>query len=136
MRKIKWVSAAVLGLCVGIVIGYFHTNNVQTESMDGFVPRDEYSVNRLVDAIYQAEGGKETSYPFGIKSVACEGYVECRQVCVNTVVNNVGRWENAKSNGYSESYLTFLWKRYCPPKAHRLNENWLGNVKWFMNNEG
>ena len=100
---------------------------------DDFVPRTEKDINRLVNSIYKAEGGDKTKYPYGIKSVKCDSKKECRRVCRNTIVNNVKRWEKAKKKGDKRDYLTFLWHRYCPPKAHKLNNNWLKNVKYFLN---
>ena len=87
-----------------------------------------YSCGQIVDAIYIIEGGKNTSYPYGIQSVKCDSLAECRQVCFNTVKNNVARWQKARQEGYKEGYLTFLWYRYCPPSAHPLNQNWKRNL--------
>jgi len=87
-----------------------------------------YSCNKIVDAIYIIEGGKNTSFPYGIQSVHCDGLEECRQVCYNTVKNNVARWQKARIEGYTKDYLTFLWHRYCPPDLHPLNQNWKKNL--------
>lgn len=94
-----------------------------------------YSCNKIVDAIYRIEGGKNTNYPFGIKSVKCDGYDECRQVCLNTVRNNVNRWRKAEAEGDTRDYLTFLYHRYCPPQAHHLNAHWLKNLLSILNQE-
>ena len=91
-----------------------------------------YTCSQIVDAIYVAEGGESTKYPFGIVSVKCEGYEECREICTNTVRNNVKRWQNAVKEGDSRDYLTFLWHRYCPPTEHSLNANWKNNVEKYL----
>ena len=86
--------------------------------------------NQVVDSIYKAEGGQRAIKPFGILSVKCDGYNECRQVCFNTVRNNYHRWIAA---GRAGEYLEFLANRYCPVGAKNdpngLNKNWLKNVR-------
>lgn len=86
--------------------------------------------NKVVDAIYRAEGGAKAKVPFGILSVKCDGYDDCRKVCYNTVKNNYDRWQKSDK---SKTYLEFLRDRYCPVEAHPLNKNWLKNVKRFLN---
>jgi hypothetical protein len=90
----------------------------------------DLKINRLADAIYKAENSKK--YPYGIKSVKCVGEAECRRICINTIKNNVKRWEKSVEQGDTRDYLTFLWHRYCPPSAHALNKNWLKNVIRFL----
>lgn len=82
--------------------------------------------DRLVQAIYYAEGGPKARKPFGILSVPCADYRGCRQVCLNTVRNTWRRWLKAGQPG---EYLTFLGNRYAPPSAHPLNRYWVGNVR-------
>ncbi len=105
-----------------------------------FIPDTPEKVERLVMAIYKAEGGAKTNYPFGIKSVKCSGYENCKRICENTVRNNVKRWKNAQENGDTRDYITFLWHRYCPPHGRnrtraekKLNNNWKKNVLYFLN---
>lgn len=85
--------------------------------------------NQVVDAIYMAEGGERAKKPFGILSVPCSDYGDCRKVCFNTVRNNYFRWIDAGRPG---EYLEFLAKRYAPVGAENdpsgLNRNWLKNV--------
>ena len=86
-----------------------------------------YSTDAIVDAIYLAEGGLKTFYPFGIVSIYCEGYDNCRQICYNTIENTKSRF---KMWGYKQekNFLTFLAKRYCPDDW----ETWLKNVRYFL----
>lgn len=88
--------------------------------------------NRLVDAIYRAEGGAKAKKPFGILSVPCSGYSDCRKVALNTVRNNWKRWE-AGTHGAAKhrTYLDFLGSRYCPVGAgndNGTNRFWVRNV--------
>ena len=86
---------------------------------------------RLSDCIYHIEGGANTKYPYGIKSIPTNGNKElARKYCINTVRNNFYRWQAKGSKG---DYLTFLANAYCPigasddPKG--LNKNWLRNLR-------
>jgi len=97
-----------------------------------FVPDTPERVESLVMAIYKAEGGKGTRYPFGIKSVSCRGYEGCKRVCENTVRNNIKRWKKSVAEGDKRDYLTFLWHRYCPPNLHASNAHWKKNVLYFL----
>ncbi len=90
-----------------------------------------YSNKEIVDAIYWAEGGKEARVPFGILSVECEGYDACRRICLNSVRNGRRRWEEA---GKPDDLIVYIGARYCPPDIHPLNKNWVGNVKYFLEN--
>lgn len=85
---------------------------------------------KIVDAIYKIEGGARTRHPFGILSVACNGYSDCRRVCLATVKNNFRRWEKAGRPG---DYLEFLARKYAPIGAENdpgnLNRNWLKNLR-------
>jgi hypothetical protein len=64
-----------------------------------------YSDTEISQAIYQAEGGSLTKYPFGIRSVKCDGYYDCERICLNTIHNNRIRF--AKQNKYTD-FIEFL----------------------------
>lgn len=84
----------------------------------------------IVDAIYITEGGNKTRFPFGIKSVKCSGYDDCRQVASNSVVNSYRRWQDAGSPG---EFIDFLADRYCPPSVDKQgNENWKKNMRRIL----
>ena len=85
-----------------------------------------YTDNEIANAIYHAEGGSHTNYPYGIKSVKTDNP---RRVCLNTIKNNRIRF--TKQTEYTD-FIEFLGSRYCPPKAHKLNENWVKNVKAYL----
>lgn len=91
-------------------------------------------IEKYADAIFWSEG-EFSSFPYGIKSVKCEGMQECRKVCKNTVRNNIKRYEDY---GYKkhDDFLSFLASRYCPVPGDKtgLNKNWIKNVKFFINN--
>ena len=90
-------------------------------------------IDAIVTAIWHAEGAEKAVKPFGILSIPCAGYADCRRICRNTVRNNHRRWLAAGAEG---DYLTFLAKRYCPVGASNdpqgLNRHWLKNVRYFL----
>lgn len=89
--------------------------------------------NKVVDAIYKAEGGHKAKVPYGILSIKVSSKEEARRVCYNTVRNNWKRWETAGRPG---TYLEFLAKRYAPINAENdpkgYNKHWLKNVSYFV----
>ena len=88
-----------------------------------------YSDIDIVNAIYKAEGGNKATYLYGIRSVKYKDEAEARQICLNSVRNARKRWTKA---GKPMDFITFMGLRYCPPKAHKLNSNWVRNVKYFL----
>lgn len=91
---------------------------------------DRREVKMIVDAIYRIEGGAKARKPFGILSVPCDGYHDCRRVCENTVRNNHRRWVKAGRRG---DFLEFLAARYCPRSADPIgHKNWIKNIKGVL----
>lgn len=89
-------------------------------------PLPPHDVDRIVDAIYIAEGGLKAKVPYGILSVRVRDAAHARQICRRTVVNNHTRWEAAGRPG---AFVPFLGARYCPPAADPVgHRNWVRNV--------
>ncbi|UOF78066.1 hypothetical protein [Caudoviricetes sp.] len=85
--------------------------------------------NRLADAIYLAEGGDKTRYPYGVMSVKVKDKKEARKVCINSIQRNYQRWEKA---GYPGTFIDFMADRWCPPSVDPIgNRNWKKNVRYF-----
>ena len=134
MKKIIWHRVAMVwAVCILVIVGSSvllaksaHADGMTESELDGHM---QNYYNQVVDAIYLAEGGAKTRHPFGILSVKCEGYDECREVCYRTVRNNYHRWIKAGRQG---DYVQFLANRYCPVGADNdprgLNKHWYGNV--------
>ena len=117
------------GFIISLVI-LMLTNNAWSE-----VNYLNVSNERIVDAIYLAEGGANTKYPYGIVSIDTKGDVEvARRLCFNTVRNNKVRFRNQSKY---KDYIEFLGSRYCPIGAKNdptnLNQYWVKNVKHFIN---
>jgi hypothetical protein len=93
-------------------------------------PIPDSQANKIADAIYKAEGGAKTKYPYGIVSVKT---TNPRQVCINTIKNT---WTRYQSSPQTNDFIEFLGNRYCPvgvtndPRG--LNQNWVKNVKKFL----
>ena len=85
---------------------------------------------RMADAIWKAEGGSKTKWPYGVKSVKVVSVAEARRVTINSVRNNWRRWEKA---GKPEPFIKFMARRWCPelsdPVGHR---NWVRNMTVLM----
>jgi len=87
-----------------------------------------FTDDQVANAIYKAENSKK--YPYGIKSIdthSDENYA--RKICLNTIRNHRKRHSNHKCNF---DFIECLGNRYSPPKAHKLNENWVKNVKYLL----
>jgi len=98
--------------------------------LTGIARAETINVEKLATAIYYAEGGAKTHFPYGIKSIPTYGNKEyARKICINTIRNNIKRF--AKQNKYTD-FLEFLGSRYCPitiKSEYYLNKNWVSNVR-------
>lgn len=75
----------------------------------------------LANAIYIAEGGVKTKYPYGIKSVHT---TNPRQVCITTIEHTYKLWTR-KTN-----FIDFLADTYCPVSCDPVgNLNWKRNIR-------
>ena len=85
-------------------------------------------VEKLATAIYYAEGGEKTNFPYGI--LAKYKTTTPRQACINTINHALRDWD---SKG---DFIVFLGSRYCPVGAKNdptgLNKNWVKNVKRLL----
>lgn len=89
----------------------------------------EYSDEQIVNAIYHAEGGAKAQFAYGIRSIPYRTIQDARRICFNSVRNGRARWIKA-SRPYD--LITYIGLRYCPPTVHRLNSNWVSNVKFYL----
>ena len=93
---------------------------------------EEIDVPKLCNAIYKAEGGASATWLYGIRSVKYNDAAEAEQICLNSIRNNIKRWEKA---GKPDDFITYMGKRYCPPTAHSKNVHWVKNTTYFYNKE-
>jgi len=81
------------------------------------------TVDALADAIYTAEGGKDTKWPYGIK----QHYVTTtpRQACINTIIHAERTYKVVEIDRH---FIYLLADIYCPPKV-----DLVGNQRWKVN---
>lgn len=85
---------------------------------------------KMADAIYIAEGGAKTRFPYGVKSIKTRNAAHARQITINSINNNWRRWEQAAKPG---EFITFMATRWCPPSADpQGHKNWIKNVNRLM----
>lgn len=91
---------------------------------------NRYTNNEIVNAIFIIEGGHNTKYPYGIKSISCDGLKKCKKICYTTIVRNKMRYV---AFGYKDhnSFLQYLQSRYCP-NIDEGCERWLPNLKYYL----
>jgi len=97
----------------------------------------EPDYDKLVNAIYKAEGGAKAQYLYGIRSVPYKDEAEARKICYNTLRN---QFKRHLSHDCGFTYMVCLRNRYCPLEANKndpkgLNSNWLKNVRYFYVNQ-
>ncbi len=90
------------------------------------------NTNKIADAIYRAEGGEKTKYPYGISvmksGIRTRSVEDARRICINTINHAYKDWLSA---GHQGDFIDFLSKRYCP-ENHTI---WAKNVKSIMNRQ-
>lgn len=87
------------------------------------------NTNAIADAIYVAEGGKKTKFPYGISlkksGIQTADEADARKICLNTIVHALNDWRVTGSKG---SFIDFLSLRYC----HENHKSWAKMVKNIM----
>jgi hypothetical protein len=80
--------------------------------------------DQIADAIYIAEGGTNTSRPYGIMTKY--EHTSPRQACINTIVHAENDYKVVQVD---RTFIHVLSLRYCPPSCDlKGNENWQKNV--------
>ena len=125
---------AVIGAIIGCTLLIFIASCMGPKAAHA----KDYSNEQIVSAIYKAEGGKKSQYPYGIRSVDCRTEQECYRICLNTVRNNRVRFAKYGHKNHPD-FISFLGSRYCPTNSkalsnneRRLNKYWIKNVRYFL----
>lgn len=83
----------------------------------------------IAQAIYRSENAKK--YPYGIKSINTHSEIKlAHNICIKTINNNYNRWQKTNQEIDFISYLSSI---YCPRGKDKLNDNWITNVKYWIN---
>lgn len=134
-ERIDWLFIIAIGLvCVALffIILFFVILSKEAHAED-------IDINRLCNAIYFAEGGVKTRYPYGIKSLKYENRSDktltkeqwARKICINTIRNHIKR--HAQHN-CGKDFISCLGSRYAPVSDSPLNRNWVRNVRRLYEN--
>ncbi|MCG3177343.1 MAG: hypothetical protein MOGMAGMI_02315 [Candidatus Omnitrophica bacterium] len=92
---IRRLTVAIFLFIAGIITAQVYQAGVRYGERTG---REAY-FERVVMSIYEVEGADRAAVPFGIGSVNCAGFYDCKRVAYNTVKNNWSRWEAADMVG-------------------------------------
>ena len=83
-------------------------------------------LHSIVRAIYIAEGGEDTRFPYGVTSVKTKSKSHAKTICENTVRNSHTKWVKLGKRG---DFIQFLGSTYCPPSVDPVgHRNWVKNV--------
>jgi len=87
------------------------------------------NTNAIADAIYVAEGGDKTKYPYGISKkksgIQTLNKDDARKICINTIGHAYSDWKAAGSKG---DFIDFLSLKYCPEN----HIHWAKMIKSIM----
>ena len=132
----KVFRSTVLNFTVDVLSAVFSLHNTALISLlltllvfsSSYLALAEEPVNVyvLADSIRQAEG----VWTYGVKSVKCETEEACRKICINSIRNNLKRYQRSDK---SKDFITFMGFRWCPPSIHKLNRNWVKNTTSIYN---
>jgi hypothetical protein len=92
----------------------------------------------LSQAIYIAEGGPNTHYPYGVKSIKTRGQDHARMITLESIHLNWRRWTRAGRPGGDnpDAFVVHMAARWCPvvsdPVGH---SNWVRNVRILLARE-
>src|SRR4030042_2510908 len=95
------------------------------------VKADDYTDDQIANAIYKAEGGPKTNYPYGI--LTKYKHTTPRQACINTIKSARKRFAKQIKE---KDFIHFLSLTYCPigcENDNGTNKYWVKNVKYFLN---
>ena len=125
------MKMAAIGLLLLLSCGVSQVGCSARIALAGSEPSEVggYNVERLATAIYHAEGGSKTAWPYGI--LARYKHTTPRQACINTVRHKARDWE---AQGAKGDYLEYLQSKYCPTKGNKLtNDEKRLNIYWLKN---
>lgn len=110
---------------------YVLESPVQAAHASAVSSPESIDVEKLADAIYLAEGGSKTRFPYGI--LKKYKHTSPRQACINTIRHKHADWVKGGRKG---DFLSYLASKYAPIGASNdptgLNRNWKANVEYFL----
>ena len=88
---------------------------------------DQLDMNRLADAVYRSEGGSKASVPYGL---IYSGWCKDEPGWCGYYAKEVMRVHLTRCRD-GEDATQCIGRQYCPPTTHRLNINWVRNVRFY-----
>ena len=102
-------------------------------SPNGYTATTEPDFEKMATAIYFTEGTYKTRHPFGVLSVKCQGYTECRSVTLRSLKR---RWQEYQLKNMNTPFEEYFASKWAPLNAENdptgLNKNWISNFKFFL----
>lgn len=128
-RRFFLATMAILAVCNAWTPNWSWADDRPSQVILGANP----DFGAYVGAIYRAEGGDKTRFPYGIVSVNTHGDKElARRICLKTVQHRYRQWVEQGKPG---SFTAFLGRSYCPVGASNdpkgVNGNWVRNVDYW-----
>lgn len=92
---------------------------------------------KMANAIYLAEGGNKTRFPYGIKSLSVSDRNTARTICLKAIDRHWKLWsDDGQPGGFPRGFAIAMATHWCPfvtdPQGHT---NWIRNVCWFLEHE-
>lgn len=96
-----------------------------------FSHAEQIDIERLLDAIYIAEGGQKASVPYGLiySSWCTDEPGWCRYYAREIVLTHLKRCKEY------EDEVSCIGRQYAPITHSELNKNWVPNVKKLYQNK-
>lgn len=112
------------------VLAYAVVGLVLSPTVDAALSsKEEKFVARFVDAIYLAEGGVRTRYPYGVKSQRTHSVAHARSVAEISVRRALIRHHGHSGHDFVECFA----EKWCPPSADPVgNRNLKRNLRKMM----
>lgn len=116
----SWPKKIAVFIVIVLVVNYYRNTNSSKP-----VP----NWDKLVLAIYKAEGGKKTNHPYGVMNLPDN--TSPREACLNTLKRRFKTWDG------KGDFISYVARTYSPINAPNdptgLNKHWIKNVNYFYN---
>lgn len=95
---------------------------------------EKIDIPKICEAIRKAEGVR-SRYPYGIKSVKCEGINACRICCLRTIRHYYRDF--IKTHRFTvKEFISYSAYRYVADGGGVGEKNWIKNVEFYCKKEG
>ena len=95
---------------------------------------EKIDIPKICEAVRHAEGVR-SRYPYGIKSVKCEGINACRICCLRTIRHYYRDF--IKTHRFTvKEFVRYASRRYDSDDTRDVQEGWSKRVMWFYKKQG